>query len=221
MRLYLCDCTDLAGPELLGSVVGPGVKFNRDFENVFFEHARHLPTHGANADVVVTGMVGSNIGWRDTGHLPCPMDWDTYVRGGTTFGLEDYCITILPGASFANEFGYRDIMRGEEVQVLGALRTGHCDNARHIFCLPGTHTKWVVVENYSLDAFATSMQGELYDMLVRGSVLVPPRGAEALAGQGISMIEVPLNSPEACSSIEKLAMSLGNRAAIGAGTVLH
>lgn len=43
---------------------------------------------------------------------------------------------------------------------------------------------------------------------------------ETLVEQGIVMIEVPLNSPDACTSIGCLARSLGNRAAIGAGTVL-
>lgn len=180
MRLYLCDCTDPAEPELLGSVVGPGVKFDRDFANVFREYARHLPTHGGAADVVITGMVGSNMGWHDTGYVACPMDWKNYVSNSTRFTLGDYDIAILPGASFANEFAYRDIMRGEEVQVLGALRIGTVDAGKHLFCLPGTHTKWVVVDGHSLDAFATSMQGELFDMLVHDSVLVPPGEADAL-----------------------------------------
>jgi 2-dehydro-3-deoxyphosphogalactonate aldolase len=43
---------------------------------------------------------------------------------------------------------------------------------------------------------------------------------EALLQAGLSIIEVPLNSPEALASIEKLAASVGDRALIGAGTVL-
>lgn len=42
----------------------------------------------------------------------------------------------------------------------------------------------------------------------------------ALVGTGIRAIEVPLNSPAARESIARLAGDLGNRAAIGAGTVL-
>jgi 2-dehydro-3-deoxyphosphogalactonate aldolase len=44
--------------------------------------------------------------------------------------------------------------------------------------------------------------------------------AEALAAAGITMIEVPLNSPEALTSIALAAHALDGRAMVGAGTVL-
>jgi 2-dehydro-3-deoxyphosphogalactonate aldolase len=43
---------------------------------------------------------------------------------------------------------------------------------------------------------------------------------EALIGAGIGLIEVPLNSPEPLASIRLMAAKAGNRARIGAGTVL-
>lgn len=43
---------------------------------------------------------------------------------------------------------------------------------------------------------------------------------EALVEAGFRLIEVPLNSPEPLVSIEKLARCLGDRAIVGAGTVL-
>ena len=43
---------------------------------------------------------------------------------------------------------------------------------------------------------------------------------QALVDAGISIIEVPLNSPSPFFSIEKLAQKIGNSALIGAGTVL-
>ena len=42
----------------------------------------------------------------------------------------------------------------------------------------------------------------------------------ALSEAGIVIIEVPLNSPDPIVSIERLARSLGDRALVGAGTVL-
>lgn len=42
----------------------------------------------------------------------------------------------------------------------------------------------------------------------------------ALSEAGIVIIEVPLNSPDPIASIERLARSLGDRALVGAGTVL-
>jgi len=43
---------------------------------------------------------------------------------------------------------------------------------------------------------------------------------EALVASGITVIEVPLNSPEPFDSIARLAAALGSRAVVGAGTVL-
>ncbi|HEY0043848.1 MAG TPA: 2-dehydro-3-deoxy-6-phosphogalactonate aldolase [Allosphingosinicella sp.] len=58
--------------------------------------------------------------------------------------------------------------------------------------------------------------------IIRG---VTPAEAEeigaALWEAGIRIIEVPLNSPDPFASIERLAQSLGERALVGAGTVLE
>jgi 2-dehydro-3-deoxyphosphogalactonate aldolase len=58
--------------------------------------------------------------------------------------------------------------------------------------------------------------------IIRG---VTPDEAEAVGAAlyeaGIRIIEVPLNSPDPLKSIERLAKSLGDRALVGAGTVLQ
>lgn len=57
--------------------------------------------------------------------------------------------------------------------------------------------------------------------ILRG--LTPPEAeshAEALLDAGFTLIEVPLNSPSALDSILRLARRFGDRAVIGAGTVL-
>ena len=57
--------------------------------------------------------------------------------------------------------------------------------------------------------------------IIRG---VTPPEAEAIAGAlydgGIRIIEVPLNSPEALESVRIIAKAYGDRALVGAGTVL-
>ena len=43
---------------------------------------------------------------------------------------------------------------------------------------------------------------------------------DALIAEGIAIIEVPLNSPDPIESIRRLAARYGDRALVGAGTVL-
>ena len=65
----------------------------------------------------------------------------------------------------------RDVMRGEEVQVFGAL----AENDRYDapLCLPGTHNKWVRVEGGRLTDFVTAMTGEMYRVMCDHSILGP------------------------------------------------
>ena len=71
------------------------------------------------------------------------------------------------------------------------------------------------------DLFATHFAACPLVAVLRG--LTPdeaPTVADALVEAGITLIEVPLNSPDPFSSIALLAARYGERAVIGAGTVL-
>jgi 2-dehydro-3-deoxygalactonokinase len=68
-------------------------------------------------------------------------------------------------------------MRGEETQILGALRLhSHLAKGRHVFCLPGTHTKWAMVTDGAMTQFQTALSGELFELLRRHSVLARDSG---------------------------------------------
>ena len=68
-------------------------------------------------------------------------------------------------------------MRGEETQILGALRLyPQLAKGRHVLCLPGTHTKWAVVVDGAVSQFQTALSGELFELLRRHSVLARDGG---------------------------------------------
>ena len=60
-------------------------------------------------------------------------------------------------------------MRGEEVQIFGALAPGV--EGRQVFCLPGTHSKWASIEDGRVVWFATAMTGEVWSILAEHSIL--------------------------------------------------
>jgi 2-dehydro-3-deoxygalactonokinase len=74
----------------------------------------------------------------------------------------------VPGVACEHD-GVPDVMRGEEIKVLGALDLlgqGHAT-----LVLPGTHSKWASVEGGRIRSFSTVMSGEFYALLRRHSIL--------------------------------------------------
>ena len=59
-------------------------------------------------------------------------------------------------------------MRGEETQLMGLDGIG---TGRRLACLPGTHSKWALVEGCTVTRFQTFMTGELYELLAKHSIL--------------------------------------------------
>ena len=62
--------------------------------------------------------------------------------------------------------GTPDVIRGEESPVLGASEGG----SEH-FVTPGTHSKWITVENQATTSFCSYMTGEVFCILKTHSIL--------------------------------------------------
>ncbi|MGI8706397.1 MAG: 2-dehydro-3-deoxygalactonokinase [Sphingomicrobium sp.] len=116
--------------------------------------------------LLLGGMIGSNRGWMEAPYVPCPAGLDDLARG--LVWPAERTAAIVPGVSCSN--GRADVMRGEEVQILGALASRDIPNDC-IVCHPGTHNKWVRVSNGRIDSFRTVMTGELFNLLRDRSIL--------------------------------------------------
>src|SRR5690606_41799070 len=56
-----------------------------------------------------------------------------------------------------------DVMRGEDTQIFGAMQLEPALRAgSHLFVLPGTHSKWVGIENGAIARINTALTGELF-----------------------------------------------------------
>ena len=116
--------------------------------------------------LLLAGMIGSNKGWVEANYLAAPVGIDDLVGALVWPGDRE---AIVPGVSFQGD-GRADVMRGEEVQLLGAIAAGTVPGDA-LVCHPGTHNKWARVEGSRITAFRTVMTGELFNLLKSHSIL--------------------------------------------------
>lgn len=116
--------------------------------------------------LLMGGMIGSNRGWVEAPYVPAPAGLDALV---TALKRPAADVAVVPGVSWLD--GRRaDVMRGEEVQLLGAVAARLAPRDGSI-CHPGTHCKWARMEHGSIGPFRTVMTGELFGMLGRHGIL--------------------------------------------------
>ena len=144
------------------------LKVNGNFE-ASLKHLLYTLGLGS-ADVVMSGMVGSRNGWRETPYLsvdqPLSRLHDALIEIET--GIARVRCRIVPGYQYKDAQGTPDVMRGEETQVLGALELSA---ASGWFLLPGTHSKWVCIDNGRMTEFYTFMTGELFSLMSQHGTL--------------------------------------------------
>ena len=106
---------------------------------------RHDP-----APRLACGMIGSRQGWVEAPYVDCPATLDALVRG--IVRVQGGALAIVPGIAGRDDDGVPDVMRGEETQIVGAVARGAPPT---LAILPGTHSKWALVRDGTIDTFAT------------------------------------------------------------------
>ncbi len=165
----------------------------RGFELAFAELCGEWMGRWPGLPVVAGGMVGSAQGWKEAPYVVCPAD--TQVLATCTVSVDSGLgvpILIAPGVMYDPADAAPDVMRGEEIQISGALAERPEWSAQACMALPGTHSKWVRIEDGRIERFATYMTGELFAVLSRHSIL-----ARLISEPG------PINSGEANAAFVK------------------
>jgi len=183
-RAFLLD----AGGELLDRINSDAgmLKLRQDqFEPTLMQQIAPWLESGP-LPVLMSGMVGSQRGWHEAAYVDCPASMDSLTEHLCWVPNEaDLKIMIVPGMKGESISGQADVMRGEEVQIFGALALlQQTESALHdglfeeqvLFCLPGTHSKWARVgkaqhKHAQVLDFSTQMTGELYSLLDKYSIL--------------------------------------------------
>jgi 2-dehydro-3-deoxygalactonokinase len=142
------------------------------FEQAFAAIAGDWVKRWPTLAVVASGMVGSAQGWREAPYVRCPADVQLLAQHGirVASGIGPD-VVIAPGVLLDQPEQMPDVIRGEEIQIAGALSENRQWAARCCMVLPGTHSKWVSVREGRLEHFSTYMTGELFAVLCQHSIL--------------------------------------------------
>ncbi|HEY1722397.1 MAG TPA: 2-dehydro-3-deoxygalactonokinase [Magnetospirillaceae bacterium] len=121
--------------------------------------------------VLMSGMVGSRQGWLEVPYVDCPADLRAIAKGVRPVEWRKGSQALIcPGLTCRDTEGVPDVMRGEEVQVMGALALNANEGIGSII-MAGTHSKHVRVEGETIAGFATHMTGEVFAVLKAHSIL--------------------------------------------------
>ncbi|MEU4311577.1 2-dehydro-3-deoxygalactonokinase [Nocardia sp. NPDC024068] len=146
----------------------------RAYEAAFMEICGVWIRDHPGLPALACGMVGSAQGWREAGYLPVPARLDALAHSLTDVSAVEGVLHLVPGLrvpSDPRDDIAGDVLRGEETQVLGALELIGEPGAGHTLVLPGTHTKWLRVDDGKVLSFTTAMSGELYGLVTRYGLL--------------------------------------------------
>ena len=135
----------------------------------FVAEAEAIRQRFGDLPMICAGMVGSARGWVNAPYAACPAGLSDLAE--RLVWAEPGRTAIVPGLSCINDDGtHGDVMRGEDVQLLGAVTAGMAsDNG--LLCQPGTHCKWARMAGGAVADFTTAMTGEVFALLKAHSLL--------------------------------------------------
>lgn len=144
---------------------GMGNLAPEQFESALLQLIGSWLSSDRRTPVIACGMVGARQGWIEAPYIevPCHVANELVEAPTTDPRVQVY---LCPGVK---QMTPADVMRGEETQIAGVIE--HDPKFNGFVCLPGTHSKWVHVENGVINRFTTFMTGELFALLNKQSVL--------------------------------------------------
>ena len=132
----------------------------------FDQEAAGIRERFGDLPMLLAGMIGSTVGWKVAPYVAAPAGVPELAASLLWI---DARTAIVPGISTLIA-GRPDVMRGEEVQLLGAVAAGLVP-ADALLAQPGTHCKWVYMVNGRVADFTTAMTGELFALLKKHGLL--------------------------------------------------
>ena len=143
--------------------------------------------------IVATGMITSNLGLHEVKHIEGPCNLEKFAKSssvqiiGSFFNIP--CI-FVPGmknriedyhGKLLENIDSYDVMRGEEVETFGLLHQLGL-KGKGMILLPGSHTKFVFVNNGQIESCYSTLCGELLFAVSRNTILSSSLNKELITG---------------------------------------
>jgi 2-dehydro-3-deoxygalactonokinase len=110
--------------------------------------------------LVACGMVGARGAWVEAGYVGLNTNAaELKLNVSHVQTMLGEKLIVIPGVKSSEP----DVMRGEETQVIGAEMTSD------IVVLPGTHSKWIRMQDARIADFKTCFTGEMHALLREAS----------------------------------------------------
>ena len=126
-----------------------------------------------------SGMITSPYGLKEVPHLVLPLTVKELADSLVPF-FEDTLfhreIALVPGLkTVSGDFTYVNNMRGEEIEIVGALDELQAANAPHdlAMILPGSHTHVTYLQGEQITGIISNFTGELFHAIQKDTILSP------------------------------------------------
>ena len=85
-------------------------------------------------------------------------------------------VRIIPGVIGTDASGFPEVMRGEETETMGIIGE---QRGAALVCLPGTHSKWLQLQDGTIRSFSTCMTGDVFAAIKHHTILAHNIGPDA------------------------------------------
>lgn len=136
--------------------------------------------------IYASGMVTSPYGLKEAPHLALPLTVQGFADSLVSFYEEEFFrreLLLVPGLkTLSEEFDFVNNMRGEEIEILGALEELRSMEDVHDIALimPGSHTHVTYIQGERITDIISNFTGELFYALKKETILSPILSQESM-----------------------------------------
>lgn len=130
---------------------------------------------GVITDIFASGMITSNAGLFELAHIEAPASLEALAGGIRPVRMPEICeeavFHFIPGVRFPNQPSIgMDLMRGEEMEIMGALKQEEEDRSL-LFLHFGSHNKLMFYGGGAIQNSITTIGGELLWAIIHHTIL--------------------------------------------------